>query len=406
MGLVLPADGLPRPAARARDRAPARCWSSTRSSPAFASRAGGAQELTGVTPDITILGKVIGGGLPAAAYGGSRELMERVAPGRRRLPGGHAEREPARRRRRAGDAAPARRAGLPAPRTRRPRRSPRACARPPATVPGAGQLGAPGLLTVFFSDDARARLRRRRSLRPRRLRRLVPRAAGARRLPAAVAVRGLVPVAGPHAEHVERTLEAAAAAFREVAVSGAGPTRLAAADPRGRRAARRRAAGRRGRGPRRCPAPGAAGRRRAARRRGRERSRCRRGGVRGLPAAPAPVARARAADPDLALLAGDRLYALGLATLGRAGRPGRRARAGRRDLALRAQAQAEGDRDRADALGGRARPRSGGAATPSWRPPRRPRAPALRGAARGAARRRRSSTLTRPARASAPRGPT
>lgn len=41
---------------------------------------GGAQELTGVAADLTIMGKVIGGGLPAAAYGGSRELMERVAP--------------------------------------------------------------------------------------------------------------------------------------------------------------------------------------------------------------------------------------------------------------------------------------------------------------------------------------
>ena len=41
---------------------------------------GGAQERTGVTPDLTVLGKVIGGGLPAAAYGGPRELLERVAP--------------------------------------------------------------------------------------------------------------------------------------------------------------------------------------------------------------------------------------------------------------------------------------------------------------------------------------
>jgi glutamate-1-semialdehyde 2,1-aminomutase len=41
---------------------------------------GGAQELSGVTPDLTVLGKVIGGGLPAAAYAGPRELMERVAP--------------------------------------------------------------------------------------------------------------------------------------------------------------------------------------------------------------------------------------------------------------------------------------------------------------------------------------
>jgi glutamate-1-semialdehyde 2,1-aminomutase len=41
---------------------------------------GGVQELEGVTPDLTVLGKVIGGGLPAAAYAGRRELMELVAP--------------------------------------------------------------------------------------------------------------------------------------------------------------------------------------------------------------------------------------------------------------------------------------------------------------------------------------
>jgi glutamate-1-semialdehyde 2,1-aminomutase len=41
---------------------------------------GGAQELTGVLPDLTVMGKVIGGGLPAAAYGGRRDLMERIAP--------------------------------------------------------------------------------------------------------------------------------------------------------------------------------------------------------------------------------------------------------------------------------------------------------------------------------------
>ena len=41
---------------------------------------GGAQELLGVPADITVMGKVIGGGLPAAAYGGSAELMQRIAP--------------------------------------------------------------------------------------------------------------------------------------------------------------------------------------------------------------------------------------------------------------------------------------------------------------------------------------
>lgn len=41
---------------------------------------GGAQELYGVSPDITCLGKIIGGGLPVGAYGGSKELMRNIAP--------------------------------------------------------------------------------------------------------------------------------------------------------------------------------------------------------------------------------------------------------------------------------------------------------------------------------------
>jgi glutamate-1-semialdehyde 2,1-aminomutase len=41
---------------------------------------GGAQELLGIDADLTVVGKVLGGGLPAAAYGGRRELMERIAP--------------------------------------------------------------------------------------------------------------------------------------------------------------------------------------------------------------------------------------------------------------------------------------------------------------------------------------
>jgi glutamate-1-semialdehyde 2,1-aminomutase len=41
---------------------------------------GGAQELYGVTSDLTCLGKVLGGGLPIGAYGGRRDIMEQVAP--------------------------------------------------------------------------------------------------------------------------------------------------------------------------------------------------------------------------------------------------------------------------------------------------------------------------------------
>lgn len=41
---------------------------------------GGAQELYGVTPDMTTLGKIIGGGLPVGAFGGKREIMEMLSP--------------------------------------------------------------------------------------------------------------------------------------------------------------------------------------------------------------------------------------------------------------------------------------------------------------------------------------
>jgi glutamate-1-semialdehyde 2,1-aminomutase len=46
----------------------------------FRVKRGGAQELYGVRPDITTLGKIIGGGLPVGAYGASREIMNHVAP--------------------------------------------------------------------------------------------------------------------------------------------------------------------------------------------------------------------------------------------------------------------------------------------------------------------------------------
>jgi glutamate-1-semialdehyde 2,1-aminomutase len=41
---------------------------------------GGAQEVYGITPDLTCLGKVIGGGMPAAAFGGRRDIMAHLAP--------------------------------------------------------------------------------------------------------------------------------------------------------------------------------------------------------------------------------------------------------------------------------------------------------------------------------------
>jgi glutamate-1-semialdehyde 2,1-aminomutase len=46
----------------------------------FRASYGGAQEVYGIKADLTCLGKIIGGGLPVGAYGGKREIMERVAP--------------------------------------------------------------------------------------------------------------------------------------------------------------------------------------------------------------------------------------------------------------------------------------------------------------------------------------
>ena len=41
---------------------------------------GGAQERFGITPDVTCLGKIVGGGLPAAAYGANAAIMDHISP--------------------------------------------------------------------------------------------------------------------------------------------------------------------------------------------------------------------------------------------------------------------------------------------------------------------------------------
>ena len=79
MGLVPPPDGyLAALRERADDTGALLVFDEVISG--FRVAAGGVQEREGVTPDLTILGKVIGGGLPAAAYAGRRDLMELVAP--------------------------------------------------------------------------------------------------------------------------------------------------------------------------------------------------------------------------------------------------------------------------------------------------------------------------------------
>jgi glutamate-1-semialdehyde 2,1-aminomutase len=79
MGLVLPPEGFLAELRRCADETGALLIFDEVIS-GFRVAPGGAQEREGVTPDLSILGKVIGGGLPAAAYAGRRDLMERIAP--------------------------------------------------------------------------------------------------------------------------------------------------------------------------------------------------------------------------------------------------------------------------------------------------------------------------------------
>ena len=67
---------------------------------------GGAQQLYSIRPDLTTLGKVIGGGVPVGAYGGRRNVMSMIAPGGARLSSRNAFRQPAGGLRRSRHAAP------------------------------------------------------------------------------------------------------------------------------------------------------------------------------------------------------------------------------------------------------------------------------------------------------------
>ena len=79
MGLVLPEDGfLEYLRAACSDAGALLIFDEVISG--FRVAAGGAQELYEIEPDLTVLGKVLGGGLPAAAFGGSAALLERIAP--------------------------------------------------------------------------------------------------------------------------------------------------------------------------------------------------------------------------------------------------------------------------------------------------------------------------------------
>ena len=79
MGVVLPADGFLR-ALRELCTASGSLLIFDEVISGFRASAGGAQEVASVRPDLTCLGKIIGGGLPVGAYGGRADLMELVSP--------------------------------------------------------------------------------------------------------------------------------------------------------------------------------------------------------------------------------------------------------------------------------------------------------------------------------------
>ncbi|MBV9047146.1 MAG: aminotransferase class III-fold pyridoxal phosphate-dependent enzyme, partial [Solirubrobacterales bacterium] len=178
---------------------------------------GGAQERFRVIPDLTILGKVIGGGLPAAAYGGPRSLMEQVAPAGEVYQAGTLSGNPlavagalatlARLDRRAyarlADITDALADGL---------------AREAQAAGVAVQVqGVPGLLTPFFSDSPVRRYADARACD------LEAYGAWCRELlargvyPPASQFEAWFPSLAHSDEDIERTVEAAGAAFRAVA---------------------------------------------------------------------------------------------------------------------------------------------------------------------------------------------
>ncbi len=156
---------------------------------------GGAQELLGVEGDLTVMGKVMGGGLPAAAYGGPRELMQRIAPAGDVYQAGTLSGNPLAVAAGLADPPQARRCRLSRARGDHgaARRRPARGGRGPARAGGERSRSGHRLLLRRPGPGLRGRER----LRHRRLRPLLPGPARSRCLPARLAVRSLVPVPRP-----------------------------------------------------------------------------------------------------------------------------------------------------------------------------------------------------------------
>ena len=135
---------------------------------------GGAQERYGVLPDLTVLGKIVGGGLPLAAFGGRAELMERLAPTGDVYQAGTLSGNPL-----ATAAGPLRAAPAARPRGLRRARAEGRAARGRACAPFGTVQRVGAMLTLFADGRAGAELRRRAALRHGALRRALPPPPGA-----------------------------------------------------------------------------------------------------------------------------------------------------------------------------------------------------------------------------------
>ncbi len=216
MGLVLPADGFLQ-LLREQASASGALLVFDEVITGFRVAAGGAQEREGVMPDLVVMGKVLGGGLPAAAYGGGRALMDRIAPAGDVYQAGTLSGNPL-----------AVAAGLATLRLLDEPAYLRLAATTAELVAGLADAAAaagvpvqvtsvPGLLTVFFSSapvrdyaDAAAC---DRDAHAAWCRELLARGV----YPPASQFEAWFPSLAHTAEHLERTLEAAAAAFSAVA---------------------------------------------------------------------------------------------------------------------------------------------------------------------------------------------
>jgi glutamate-1-semialdehyde 2,1-aminomutase len=176
---------------------------------------GGAQEREGVSPDLTVMGKVVGGGLPAAAYGGSRALMKRIAPAGDVYQAGTLSGNPL-----AVAAALSALSMLDDPTYLRLKATTETLAAGLREAAGSRPVQiptAPGLLTVFFSEEPV------RSYADAQASDTEAYAAWCRALLARgvyappSAYEAWFPSLAHGPEHVDRTLEVAAAAFAEIA---------------------------------------------------------------------------------------------------------------------------------------------------------------------------------------------